>query len=123
VSCNEVREALPAYVDGAYTSLPLRRHLAECEGCRSELARYERLLDAAGRLVSVTAEPPPGLLQSLLRIPAEASLAQKLLWRTEPMTGHLARYRAAYVGGLGFALAGAAGAALWRSRTRRLATA
>ena len=123
MNCPEVRGALPAYVRDGYASLAMRRHLDECEGCRAELVRYERLLDALGELREVTVEPPGHLLTSLVRIPAEATLAQTLLWRAGAMTGHVARNRAAYLGGVGVALAGAAGAALWRTRARRLATA
>ena len=121
MSCSEVREALPAYARDGYSSLSLRRHLAECPSCRAELARYERLLGSLSGLADSPLEPPPGLLQALVRIPAEASLRQTLLWRGGAMTGHVARNRLAYLGGLGVALAGAAGAAVWRTRTRRVA--
>ena len=123
MSCSEVREALPAYARDGFSSLSLRRHLADCPSCRAELARYERLLGSLSRLADRPVEPPPGLLGSLVRIPAEANLAQTLLWRAGGMTGHVARNRLAYLGGLGVALAGAAGAALWRTRGRRIATA
>ena len=122
MTCMEVREALPSYARDRYASPSISRHLDDCASCRTELARYERVLDSLARLASVTPEPPAGLVDSLARIPAEANLAQTLMWRAGSMTGHFARNRAAYLGGLGVALAGAA-AALWRTRARRVAAA
>jgi predicted anti-sigma-YlaC factor YlaD len=124
VNCTEVREALPTYVRDGQRILPVRSHLAECEACRIELARYERLLDSLSGLESLTYEPPPELVGALLAIPREApGLTEAVRGRAVAVRGHVARNRRAYVGGVGIALAGAAGAALWRSRSRRLAAA
>ena len=122
-SCSEIREALPAYARDGFSSLSMRRHLARCSDCRAELSRYERLLGSLEELHSRPLEPPVGLVNSLARIPQEANLSETLLWRAGAMTGHLARNRLAYIGGAGVALAGAVGAALWRTRSRRLVTA
>src|SRR5918992_302440 len=117
MNCSEVREALPAYVADGLRILPVRRHLAECEACSAELARYERLLESLGDLQAVTFEPPPELVPALAAIPAQyAGFAGGLRGRVEVVRGHVARNKRAYVRGAGIALAGAAGAALWRSR-------
>jgi anti-sigma factor RsiW len=118
--CAEVRAALPAFAGEGYASLALRRHLASCSACAAEMARYERLRDALADLREVTASPPAGLLASLEAIPREAGALQTLAWRAGGVLGHVARNRAAYLGGLGL-VAGATATALWRSR--RLATA
>ena len=120
--CEEVRDALPAYVREGHASLPLRRHVARCEECGSELERYEMLLDSLERLRAVPLAPPEGLRAALASIPATARLADKVAWRTGGVRHHLTRNRGAYVGGF-VAVVGAAGAALWRTRARRLATA
>jgi predicted anti-sigma-YlaC factor YlaD len=122
MNCDEVREGLPAYVREGHTSLALRRHLAECEGCREEQERYGILLGSLGGLRTAPAPPPPYLYRALVRIPRQARLTDKVIWRTGSMRGHVVRNRSAYLGGI-VALAGAAGAALWRTRVRRPATA
>jgi predicted anti-sigma-YlaC factor YlaD len=109
--CAEVREVLPVSIDGGEVSLAVRRHLAGCAGCRAELASYESLRSSLASLQAVTAEPPPGLERSILAIP---SLPNRL----ETARAHVARNRRVYVGGLAVALAGAAGAAVWRARAR-----
>ncbi|MFN2490130.1 MAG: anti-sigma factor [Actinomycetota bacterium] len=123
MKCAEVKEALPAYVKGEYASLALRRHVAGCAGCGAELARYEQLVGALAGLQAAPVEPPPGLLRALSAIPSEATVAGSLRDRAEVVKGHVARNRGAYLGGAGVALAGAVGAALWRTRARRFATA
>ena len=61
-----------------------------------------------------TAPAPPGLLAALKAIPATGS-------RLQVARTHVTRHRNAYIGGLALAAAGAAGAALWRSRVRTAA--
>jgi predicted anti-sigma-YlaC factor YlaD len=115
MKCAEMREALPAYVRDGEQSLSARRHLARCSECRAELASYENLLGALGDLQVSTLEPPPGLVHALAAIPSHPG-------RLETVRGHVTRNRTVYVGGAAVALAGAAGAALWRSRKQRFAT-
>ena len=117
MTCAEVREMLPAVV-GEGDSLAVRRHLARCPECRAEAARYEALMGTLGGLRSVAAEPPARLLRSLQAIPAGGG-------RIEGVRTHLARNPRAYAGGAAAMVAtGALGAALvWRSRSRRYATA
>ena len=112
MKCAEVCEALPAYARNGDLSLAVRRHLSRCRDCKAELARYEALVGSLRLLQSSTAEPPPSLARVLAAIPGHPG-------RLEQARGHLARNRAAYVGGA-VALAGAAGALVWRTRRGRL---
>ena len=115
MKCAEIKEMLPAYATDPDLSLVVRRHLARCPDCKEELARYEMLNTSLAGLVHQTAEPPPGLLASLEAIPSRSS-------RVDRVVGHVERNRKVYVGA-GVAVLGAAGAALWRNRSRRLITA
>jgi anti-sigma factor RsiW len=116
VRCAEVKEMLPSLVDGD-DSLSLRRHLSHCPECRAELVQYEALHASTLALAAVTSEPPPGLLRSLQAIPASGG-------RVAEVRTHIARNRRAYAGGAAAVLgAGVAGAVLWRTHSRRLATA
>jgi hypothetical protein len=124
MNCSEVREALPAYVADGLRISSVTDHLAGCEACSAELARYEELLGGLSQLQSATFEPPPELVSALAAIPSQtAGFTEGMRGRAEVVKGHVARNRRAYVGGVGIALAGAAGAALWRSRARRLVAA
>ena len=113
--CAEVREMLPAYLDEPGGSLAVRRHLAGCDGCHKELARYEALSVQLPQLQTHTFEPPASLLPALQGIPSE-------LDSIEALKTHVWRNRNAYLGGAAVLAASAAGAVLWRSR-RRFATA
>lgn len=115
MTCNEVRETLPAYLDGGGDSLALRRHLSHCKGCKAELAAYEDLRASLASMESATAIPPRGLVHALMRIPEVAG-------RVDHVRAHIARNRNQYLGGAAVVVAGAVGAALLRSR-RGVATA
>lgn len=122
--CEEVREALPAYMNTDGIELRVRRHLSRCPDCQTELARYEALMGGLRTLQTVTAEPPAGLFGALVDIPARASRLRGARVRAESARDHVARNRSAYIStGVAVALAGAVSAALWRSRARRVATA
>lgn len=116
MNCAEVREGLPSHVKDGESSLVVRRHLSRCPGCRSELARYEELMDGLASLASATVDPPVGLHAALVAIPEQAA-------RLQGARQHIARNRAAYVGGVAVALAGAGSALLWRTRRHRPAAA
>jgi predicted anti-sigma-YlaC factor YlaD len=113
--CEEIEAMLPAYSKPAEVPLNVRRHLARCKGCRTALAQYEELAGSLAGLESVAFEPPPGLRAALVSIPSEQS-------RLAEVRSHLSRNRKAYAG-VAVTAAGAVGAALWRSRRQRLATA
>jgi predicted anti-sigma-YlaC factor YlaD len=116
VNCAEVREALPAYVRNGEMPLAVRHHLSGCPECRAELARYEVLLDGLDALRTQMVDVPPTLIRSLWAIPSRRR-------HLRGVERHVARHRHAYLGGLAVAAAGAAGAAVWRSRARRPAAA
>lgn len=112
-TCAEIREMLPAHVRGEAMTLAVRRHLARCEGCRAELARYDEVATMLSGLRVHVAEPPADLLPALLD-PHRP--------RRDVVVRHVARNRRAYTGGA-VALLGAAGAVAWAARSRRPATA
>ena len=111
--CEEVREMLPAYAGGPDATLSVRRHLAKCSGCRTEAERYDALQGSLSAMRAEGIVPPPQLLRSLLDIPSGRTT------RVETVRGHVVRNRNAYAGGLAVAVLGAAGAAVWKSRSRR----
>ena len=113
--CAEVREMLPAYVDEPEGSLAVRRHLAGCDDCRKELARYETLAVQLPKLAFHTFEPPADLLPALKAISSNPN-------SIEAVRTHVWRNRNAYLSGAAVLVASAAGAAVWRSR-QRLASA
>jgi anti-sigma factor RsiW len=113
--CAEIREMLPAYSDDPGGDLFVRRHLAGCAACRKELASYEGLRADLAGLAFTSFEPPAELLPILKEIPSNPSSIDSL-------KTHVRRNRSAYLRGAAVLVAGAAGAAVWRSR-RRLATA
>ena len=115
LTCAEVQEMLPAYVDEPRRDLSLRRHVASCESCKQDVSHYEQMSKSLKTLALQPAEPPADLLPALMAIPdADNAVAV--------VKTHVARNRRAYLGGAAVLVAGAAGAALWRSR-RRLAPA
>lgn len=117
IGCDEMRELLPAYADGGEASLSLRRHLSQCDACRSELSRYEQMLNSLGAMSAALADPPPRLLAKLQSIPANES-------RIDQVRTHVVRNKTTYASGAALAFAGvAAGAALWRTRRSRLSPA
>jgi anti-sigma factor RsiW len=122
--CEEVRESLPAYVREPGSSLALRRHLDSCPGCRAEFDHYRELIANLTSLQSHSLEPPVGLKAALVAIPTEAGRLDLARRNVAAARGHISAHRGAYIGGVAVAVAGAAGAALWRNaRTRRPVTA
>jgi anti-sigma factor RsiW len=110
-TCEEIREELPAYVKDRSGSLAVRRHLSRCADCRTELARYDSLVELLGGLEMHVAEAPPGLAASLAAIPSHAG-------RLAGVRTHVARNRARYLSGAAVLVAGAAGAAVLQRRRR-----
>src|SRR5688500_18332972 len=97
--CVEVREMLPAYTDRPDANLALRRHVAGCEDCKAELARYETLTRSLASLADHTAPAPAGLLRTLQSIPQQAS-------RVDELRSHVARNRSRYLRGAAVLAAG-----------------
>ena len=111
IACAEVREMLPAYIDEPGRDLLLRRHIASCENCKQEVTHYDELSRGLRALALQPVEPPSELLPALMAIPdADNAVAS--------VKTHVVRNRKAYLGGAAVLVAGAAGAALWRSRRR-----
>ena len=115
MKCSEIREMLPAYADGGGATLAVRRHLARCGDCRTQLAQYDALGDHLHTLATAIVDVPTDLVRSLDRIPGEMT-------RVDDVVVHVVRNRRKYLGGIAVAAVGAAGAALWQRR-RRVATA
>ena len=109
MSCAAVKEILPAYVREGDGSLSVRRHLSRCTDCRSDLSHYEELLGALSAMEAATARVPRGLTASLISIPSRAG-------RLETMRSHVNDNRKAYLSGAAVLVAGALGAAVWKSR-------
>jgi len=115
--CAEIREMLPAYAGTSDQSLAVRRHLARCADCRAEKESYDAMSRSLRQMATATVEPPPGLLKTLVDIPARGARRRDLV------RAHVVNHRTAYSRGLAVAMVGAGAAALWRTRARRLATA
>jgi anti-sigma factor RsiW len=111
MNCSEVREALPGYVREEELSLPVRRHLATCAGCKADYAEYEALMRALTALASKKMSASPALIQALLSVPTRARPLYSV-------RHHVARNRTVYVGGVAAAVAGATGALLLHRRNR-----
>ncbi len=109
----DVRELLPAYVDGDLQAAEeVEAHLASCADCRSQLAAYREMLAELANLRDRGEEPHPAVLaRSLAAIPAP-SLAERLV---ESAQTHPIAYAVAAVG----ALTGAVAIAVLRRRHRR----
>lgn len=68
VSCEQVRELLPEYVDGGPRPAgPVEEHLAACVVCAGRLGTYRGLLSSLAELQAVDIEPPSGFLDRTLR--------------------------------------------------------
>ena len=109
MSCAAVKEILPAYVREGDGSLSVRRHLSRCTDCRTDLSHYEELLGALSAMEAATARVPRGLTTSLIAIPSRGG-------RLETMRSHVNDNRKAYLSGAAIVVAGALGAAVWKSR-------
>lgn len=109
MSCTAVREVLPAYVRDGDGSLSVRRHLSRCTDCRTGLSHYEDLLGALSSMEAATVNPPFALKASLLGIPSRSS-------RLENVRSHVTENRKAYLSGAAVLVAGAVGAAVWKSK-------
>ncbi len=116
MTCAQVQETIPAFMDHGSDALEIRRHLARCPECQAELAAYEQLRVSLAAMESAAVAPPRGLMTALLQIPERAN-------RLEQVRTHLARNRKQYIGGAAVLAAGALGAAALRTRSRRIATA
>ena len=112
--CDEVAELLPQIVDGdERADASVLAHVETCLRCQAEVAQYRKLLRAMHNLRVDVLEPAPGLLADILATIEEAGERHAV---RSLLTGR----RAAYLGGIAAATAaGAAGAIVFASRSRR----
>jgi len=114
VRCDELDVQLSEVAGGnVELSRPVRRHVEGCLRCQAELVQYRRILGVLRSMRIEVLEPAPGLIAEILtqiEIAGERTAIRSLL------TNH----KVAYFGGIAAATAaGAAGAILVASRTRR----
>lgn len=113
-SCTDVAPHLAAAIDDtARLSRQQRRHAERCLRCQAETVRYRKLLRALHGMRTDTLQPAAEVLPYVLAGLDEADQRQDV-WSL------LSGRRAAYVGGVAAAAAGAVSAILvTASRTRR----
>jgi anti-sigma factor RsiW len=78
--CREAQAQLPFLVSGELTgwgARVVRAHLKRCTDCSAEMARQEQLTSALASLRAAPPEPPPGLLDDLLRRARGGSLRER----------------------------------------------
>lgn len=112
--CEELSEGLAAAADGSVLlGRNERRHVERCLRCQAEVVQYRKLLRTLRTLRTDVLEPAPGLLADILANIEEAGERQAI-------RSVLSGRRIAYLGGLAAATAaGAAGALVFATRTRR----
>jgi len=116
--CDDLTDELSAAADGSVLlGRDERRHVERCLHCQAELVQYRKLLRTMRTMRTDVLEPAPGVLAGILANLEEAGERRAI---RSLISGH----RAAYLGGLAAATAaGAAGAIVFASRTRRLRAA
>ncbi len=111
--CDDVAELLSEAADGGVLDRGARRHVETCLRCQAEVVQYRKLLRALHNLRTEVLEPAPGLLSDILAGLEEAG-------ERHAVRSLLRGRRIAYVGGIAAAAtAGAAGAILYASKSRR----
>jgi len=114
MQCADLTESLAAAAEGEEVlGRPERRHVERCLRCQAEIVQYRKLLRTMRSLRTDVLEPAPGLLADIL-----ANLEQ--VGERHAVRSLLSGRRIAYISGLAAATAaGAAGAIVFASRTRR----
>jgi hypothetical protein len=114
VQCEDLGDALAAVAEGdALLGRAERRHVERCLRCQAEVVQYRKLLRAMRAMRTDVLEPAPGLLADILAGLEEAG-------ERHAVRSLLSGRRIAYLGGLAAATAaGAAGAIVFATRTRR----
>jgi hypothetical protein len=78
--CREAQAQLPFLVSGELTgwgARVVRAHVKRCSECAGELARQEQLATALASMRETPPEPPPGLLDDLLRRARGGSIRER----------------------------------------------
>jgi hypothetical protein len=114
LQCEDLSDALAATGEGTgHLSRAERRHVERCLRCQAEVVQYRKLLRTLRTLRTDVLEPAPGLLADILANLEESG-------ERHAIRSILSGRRIAYLGGLAAATAaGAAGAIVYASRTRR----
>lgn len=114
MQCEDLGDALAAVAEGdALLGRAERRHVERCLRCQAEVVQYRKLLRAMRAMRTDVLEPAPGLLADILAGLEEAG-------ERHAVRSLLSGRRIAYLGGLAAATAaGAAGAIVFATRTRR----
>lgn len=114
MQCEDMVETLAATAEGdVRLGRAERRHVERCLRCQAEIVQYRKLLRAMRTLRTDVLEPAPGLLADILANLEEAG-------ERHAIRSVLSGRRIAYLGGLAAATAaGAAGAIVYATRTRR----
>jgi len=114
VRCEQLADGLAAVADGGgHQTRGERGHVEPCLRCQAELVQYRKLLRALRGLRTEVLEPAPGLVADILATIEEAGERQAI-------RSLLSGRRLAYLSGLAAATAaGAAGAIVFATRTRR----
>ena len=114
MQCEDLSGALAATAGADGTlSRSERRHVERCLRCQAEVVQYRKLLRTLRTLRTDVLEPAPGLLAEILAGLEEAG-------ERHAIRSVLSGRRIAYLGGLAAATAaGAAGAIVFATRTRR----
>jgi hypothetical protein len=114
LQCEDLSDALAAACEGTvHLSRGERRHVERCLRCQAEIVQYRKLLRLMRTLRTDVLEPAPGLLADILANLEESG-------ERHAIRSILSGRRIAYLGGLAAATAaGAAGAIVYASRTRR----
>jgi hypothetical protein len=114
VRCEDLTEDLAATADGMATlGRSQRRHVERCLRCQAEMVQYRKLLRMMRSMRTEVLEPAPGLLADVLATIESAG-------ERHAIRSLLSGRRVAYLGGLAAATAaGAAGAIVYTTRTRR----
>jgi hypothetical protein len=112
--CEQLTESLSDAADGLLVlDGASRDHVEQCLRCQAELVQYKKLLRALHALRTEVLAPAPGLLPDILAHLEEAG-------ERSAVRSMISGRRAAYLGGIAAATAaGAAGAIVLASRTRR----
>lgn len=124
--CTAVIESLPGYVGDDLlpaTTAAVREHLQGCQACRAELADHERVRVGMRVIAATELEPPPDLVEAILRRVDAPRAGRKLIPVVPVPPGELVRlvaeHRDAIASAAGTAvLVGGAAYALWRAAER-----
>jgi hypothetical protein len=114
LQCEDLAVALASTADGeGRLARGERRHVERCLRCQAEVVQYRKVLRAMRAMRTEVLEPAPGLLSDVL-----ANLEE--VGERHAVRSILSGRRIAYLGGLAAATAaGAAGAIVYATRTRR----